>query len=93
MPMALRRKMRRELKHKPNIFEMIPPYGILAPGERLNVQVKFAPREEVGGQDAVHAIEQLQLSLQRGFNGSTWESSSQYLEGGSDDLNDSFGDS
>uniref|UniRef100_A0A670KA82 HYDIN axonemal central pair apparatus protein n=1 Tax=Podarcis muralis TaxID=64176 RepID=A0A670KA82_PODMU len=46
MPMALRRKMRRELKHKPNIFEMIPPYGILAPGERLNVQVKFAPREE-----------------------------------------------
>ncbi|XP_053255366.1 hydrocephalus-inducing protein homolog [Podarcis raffonei] len=46
MPMALRRKMRRELKHKPNVFEMIPPYGILAPGERLNVQVKFAPREE-----------------------------------------------
>ncbi|XP_066494024.1 hydrocephalus-inducing protein-like [Tiliqua scincoides] len=46
MPMFLRQKMRRELKSKPQVFEMIPPYGILAPGERLNVQVKFAPREE-----------------------------------------------
>ncbi|XP_077166200.1 hydrocephalus-inducing protein homolog isoform X2 [Paroedura picta] len=46
MPAALRRKMRHELKSKPNVFEMIPPYGILSPGERLNVQVKFAPREE-----------------------------------------------
>ncbi|KAH0619415.1 hypothetical protein JD844_000028 [Phrynosoma platyrhinos] len=46
MPAALRRKMRQELKTKPFVFEMIPPYGILAPGERLNVQVKFAPREE-----------------------------------------------
>ncbi|ETE57148.1 Hydrocephalus-inducing protein, partial [Ophiophagus hannah] len=45
MPMTLRRKMR-EPKAKPHVFEMIPPYGILAPGERLNVQVKFAPREE-----------------------------------------------
>ncbi|KAL7978797.1 hypothetical protein Chor_013286 [Crotalus horridus] len=45
MPMTLRRKMR-EHKEKPHVFEMIPPYGILAPGERLNVQVKFAPREE-----------------------------------------------
>ncbi|XP_044289866.1 hydrocephalus-inducing protein homolog [Varanus komodoensis] len=46
MPAALRRKMHHELKSKPHVFEMIPPYGILAPGERLNVQVKFAPREE-----------------------------------------------
>nr|XP_056718300.1 hydrocephalus-inducing protein homolog [Euleptes europaea] len=46
MPAALRRKMRQELKSKPHVFEMIPPYGILSPGERLNVQVKFAPREE-----------------------------------------------
>ncbi|XP_053127193.1 hydrocephalus-inducing protein homolog isoform X2 [Hemicordylus capensis] len=46
MPMPLRRKMRKELRSKPQVFEMIPPYGILAPGERLNVQVKFAPREE-----------------------------------------------
>ncbi|XP_042303381.1 LOW QUALITY PROTEIN: hydrocephalus-inducing protein homolog [Sceloporus undulatus] len=46
MPATLRRKMRQELKTKPFVFEMIPPYGILAPGERLNVQVKFAPREE-----------------------------------------------
>ncbi|XP_067327017.1 hydrocephalus-inducing protein homolog [Anolis sagrei] len=46
MPAALRRKLRHELKTKPFVFEMIPPYGILGPGERLNVQVKFAPREE-----------------------------------------------
>ncbi|XP_054856814.1 hydrocephalus-inducing protein homolog [Eublepharis macularius] len=46
MPAPLRRKMRQELKSKPHVFEMIPPYGILSPGERLNVQVKFAPREE-----------------------------------------------
>ncbi|XP_025032916.1 hydrocephalus-inducing protein-like, partial [Python bivittatus] len=45
MPVTLRRKMQ-EHKVKPHVFEMIPPYGILAPGERLNVQVKFAPREE-----------------------------------------------
>uniref|UniRef100_A0A803TEP1 HYDIN axonemal central pair apparatus protein n=1 Tax=Anolis carolinensis TaxID=28377 RepID=A0A803TEP1_ANOCA len=46
MPAALRRKLRHELKTKPFVFEMIPPYGILVPGERFNVQVKFAPREE-----------------------------------------------
>ncbi|KAJ7312066.1 hypothetical protein JRQ81_006401 [Phrynocephalus forsythii] len=46
MPATLRRRMRQELRAKPHVFEMIPPYGILAPGERLNVQVKFAPREE-----------------------------------------------
>lgn len=54
MPAALRRKMRQELKSKPNVFEMIPPYGILSPGERLNVQVKFAPREEVRCLDDIH---------------------------------------
>lgn len=52
MPMTLRRKMR-EHREKPHVFEMIPPYGILAPGERLNVQVKFAPREEVRNEKAV----------------------------------------
>ncbi|XP_062997557.1 hydrocephalus-inducing protein homolog [Elgaria multicarinata webbii] len=46
MPATLRRKMHHKLKSKPHVFEMIPPYGILAPGERLNVQVKFAPSEE-----------------------------------------------
>lgn len=56
MPMYLRQKLRKELKSKPQIFEMIPPYGILSPGERLNVQVKFAPREEVGGWDAARAV-------------------------------------
>nr|XP_025038877.1 hydrocephalus-inducing protein-like [Pelodiscus sinensis] len=46
LPASLRRKLRQELKLKPCIFEMIPACGILAPGERMNVQVKFAPAEE-----------------------------------------------
>uniref|UniRef100_A0A8C8S7Z5 HYDIN n=1 Tax=Pelusios castaneus TaxID=367368 RepID=A0A8C8S7Z5_9SAUR len=46
VPASLRRKLRQELKSKPHIFEMIPSFGMLAPGERLNVQVKFAPVEE-----------------------------------------------
>uniref|UniRef100_A0A8C3T1C3 HYDIN axonemal central pair apparatus protein n=1 Tax=Chelydra serpentina TaxID=8475 RepID=A0A8C3T1C3_CHESE len=46
LPASLRRKLRQEFKSKPPIFEMIPSSGILTPGERLNVQVKFAPVEE-----------------------------------------------
>ncbi|XP_074864560.1 hydrocephalus-inducing protein homolog isoform X2 [Carettochelys insculpta] len=46
LPASLRRKLHQELKLKPRIFEMIPASGMLAPGERLNVQVKFAPAEE-----------------------------------------------
>lgn len=64
MPMMLRKKMRQELKSKPHVFEMIPPYGILAPGERLNVQVKFAPREEVGAVCTDHV--QFSGFMQRG---------------------------
>lgn len=44
--MHLRRKMRNE-KQKPRHFEIMPPTGVLMPGQRLNVQVKFMPTEEV----------------------------------------------
>ncbi|XP_059569698.1 hydrocephalus-inducing protein homolog [Alligator mississippiensis] len=46
LPLSLRQKLRQEFKSKPRIFEVIPSSGILAPGERLNLQVKFAPAEE-----------------------------------------------
>ena len=46
MPMHLRRKMRQE-KPKPATFEMMPPTGVLLPGQKQNVQVKFMPTEEV----------------------------------------------
>uniref|UniRef100_A0A7M4E0K5 HYDIN axonemal central pair apparatus protein n=1 Tax=Crocodylus porosus TaxID=8502 RepID=A0A7M4E0K5_CROPO len=46
LPLSLRRKLRQEFKSKPRIFEVIPSSGILASGERLNLQVKFAPAEE-----------------------------------------------
>lgn len=45
--MHLRRKLRREMKPVAAHFEMMPPVGSLAPGQRMNVQVKFMPTEEV----------------------------------------------
>ncbi|XP_033116735.1 hydrocephalus-inducing protein homolog isoform X2 [Anneissia japonica] len=45
VPMHLRRKMKPE-KPKPRNFEMMPSTGMLFPGQRLNVQVKFMPTEE-----------------------------------------------
>ncbi|XP_033625714.1 hydrocephalus-inducing protein homolog [Asterias rubens] len=45
MPMHLRRKLRPE-KARPRNFEMMPPVGMLLPGQRVNVQVKFMPTEE-----------------------------------------------
>ncbi|XP_041375521.1 hydrocephalus-inducing protein homolog [Gigantopelta aegis] len=45
VPMHLRRKLRQE-KKKPLHFEMMPPTGMLMPGQRTNVQVKFMPTEE-----------------------------------------------
>ncbi|XP_076808093.1 hydrocephalus-inducing protein homolog isoform X2 [Clavelina lepadiformis] len=45
IPMHLRRKIRRENKPKPNHFEMMPAQGFLAPGQRMNVQIKFMPTE------------------------------------------------
>ena len=46
IPMHLRRKARQE-RQKPRTFEMIPATGSLMPGQRVNVQVKFMPTEEV----------------------------------------------
>ena len=46
IPMHLRRKLRQD-KPKPKTFEMMPPSGFLMPGQRINVQVKFMPTEEV----------------------------------------------
>ncbi|KAL3860158.1 hypothetical protein ACJMK2_010318 [Sinanodonta woodiana] len=45
VPLHLRRKHKQE-KSKPRIFEIMPPTGVLSPGQRLNVQVKFMPTEE-----------------------------------------------
>lgn len=47
MPKYLRRKLCAELKPKTRIFEIQPTSGVLDPGERSNVQVKFMPKEEV----------------------------------------------
>merc|ERR1712154_387866 len=34
-----------DAKKKPRIFEVLPPTGVLMPGQRVNVQVKFMPTE------------------------------------------------
>ena len=47
MPKYLRRKLCAELKPKTRIFEIQPTSGVLDPGERSNMQVKFMPKEEV----------------------------------------------
>uniref|UniRef100_A0A2K6GI20 HYDIN axonemal central pair apparatus protein n=1 Tax=Propithecus coquereli TaxID=379532 RepID=A0A2K6GI20_PROCO len=46
MPKYLRQKLRAELTPKTRIFEIQPTSGVLDPGERSNVQVKFMPKEE-----------------------------------------------
>ena len=48
IPLHLRKKLRTE-KLKPKYFEVMPPIGSLMPGQRINVQVKFMPTEEVRG--------------------------------------------
>ncbi|XP_071959113.1 hydrocephalus-inducing protein homolog isoform X2 [Antedon mediterranea] len=45
VPMHLRRKLKPD-RPKPRTFEMMPSTGMLFPGQRLNVQVKFMPSEE-----------------------------------------------
>lgn len=47
MPRYLRRKVHPELKQMAQIFEIQPTSGVLDPGEKSNVQVKFMPKEEV----------------------------------------------
>ena len=45
--MHLRKKMKQHERVKPKIFEIMPPSGSLVPGQKINVQVKFMPTEEV----------------------------------------------
>lgn len=47
-PMHLKRKKKVEgEQNKPRIFEIMPPSGILMPGQKANIQIKFMPTEEV----------------------------------------------
>lgn len=48
-PMHLKRKKKMESENgvnKPRIFEILPPSGILMPGQKVNIQIKFMPTEE-----------------------------------------------
>lgn len=51
MPKYLRRKLHTEFKPKTRIFEIQPTSGVLDPGEKYNVQVRFMPKEEVSGEE------------------------------------------
>ncbi|KAG2470210.1 HYDIN protein, partial [Polypterus senegalus] len=46
MPLHLRRKAKIKTKPSQQVFELLPSSGILLPGERVNVQVKFSPTKE-----------------------------------------------
>ncbi|XP_009468798.1 PREDICTED: hydrocephalus-inducing protein homolog [Nipponia nippon] len=46
LPARMRRKLLQELKAKPCVFEALPSAGVLAPGQRCNVRVRFSPMEE-----------------------------------------------
>lgn len=47
IPKYLRRKIPAQMIPKSRIFEVQPTSGVLDPGEKANVQVKFMPKEEV----------------------------------------------
>lgn len=51
LPLYERKKVLQERRPPPVVFEMIPSSGLLSPGERVNVQIKFSPAEEVKGID------------------------------------------
>ncbi|KAE8295968.1 Hydrocephalus-inducing protein Hy-3 [Larimichthys crocea] len=46
LPLYERKKVLQERRPPPVVFEMIPSSGLLSPGERVNVQIKFSPAEE-----------------------------------------------
>ena len=47
-PMHLKRKKKMDGEsNKPRTFEIIPPSGILMPSQKVNIQLKFMPTEEV----------------------------------------------
>ncbi|XP_035521672.1 hydrocephalus-inducing protein homolog [Morone saxatilis] len=45
LPLYQCKKVLREQQPHPVVFEMIPSSGMLSPGERVNVQIKFSPAE------------------------------------------------
>jgi hypothetical protein len=47
-PLHLKRKKKLNSElNKPHIFEIMPPSGSMFPGQKLNIQIKFMPTEEV----------------------------------------------
>ncbi|XP_043935458.1 hydrocephalus-inducing protein homolog [Protopterus annectens] len=46
MPVYLQRKILQDMRPKLKAFEMLPPNGRLLPGQRMNIQIKFTPKEE-----------------------------------------------
>ncbi|XP_040894088.1 hydrocephalus-inducing protein homolog [Toxotes jaculatrix] len=62
LPLYQRKKVLREQQPPPVVFEMIPASGILTPGERVNVQIKFSPAEgqAYSRQLVVHVAESTQ---------------------------------
>ena len=46
MPLHLKKKMKLE-KNKLRTFEIMPPSGSLLAGQKINIQIKFMPTEEV----------------------------------------------
>lgn len=47
-PMHLKRKKKVDIEqvNKPRTFEIMPPTGMLMPGQKVNIQLKFMPNEE-----------------------------------------------
>ena len=43
MPLHLRRKMRKQQKPAPLVFDVMPANGCLRPKERQNIQIRFLP--------------------------------------------------
>lgn len=47
LPFYQRKKMMKQQRPPPAVFEMTPCSGLLSPAERINVQIKFSPAEGV----------------------------------------------
>lgn len=49
LPFYQRKKLMKQQRPPPAVFEMTPCTGMLSPAERINVQIKFSPAEGVNG--------------------------------------------
>ncbi len=45
--MHVKRKKKLLEPSRPRIYEIMPPSGVLVPTQRINIQLKFMPTEEV----------------------------------------------